>query len=197
MDLKIYALFITGAYLAGSINFSILVFKILKLGDPREKFSGNAGVTNVYRQAGMLWASIVLLLDMGRSCAVAFACITFLPAGYISWVGLALITGNRFPLFHGFRGGKGVANFLGFSTVINPYAAAIAAQIWVIIYFVIRIPFMASFFMIAILASGMLGALGYNHFEIAGSAAIFIFILINHRKNIQEKFQKKEKQNQF
>lgn len=192
MDLKIFALFILGAYVAGSINFSILVFKILSLGDPREKFSGNAGVTNVYRQAGLLWASIVFILDMGRSCAVAFACITFIPAGYISWIGLALISGNRFPLFHGFRGGKGVANFLGFSTIINPYAAAAAAQIWVIIYFVIRIPFLASFFMVAILALGMAGATGYNHYEIAGSAAILIFILINHRKNIIEFINKKK-----
>ncbi len=192
MDLKIYAIFIIGAYLAGSINFSILTFKILKLGDPRDKFSGNAGVTNVYRQAGMLWASIVFLLDMGRSCAVAFACITFLPAGYISWVGLALLLGNRFPVFHGFRGGKGVANFLGFSTVVNPYAAAAAAQLWVILYFVVRIPFLASFFMIAVLTLGMLGATGFNRFEMAGAASIFIFIIINHSKNIKEFLNKKK-----
>ena len=192
MNLKIYAIFILGAYLAGSINFSILTFKILKLGDPREKFSGNAGVTNVYRQAGMLWASIVFLLDMGRSCAIAFACVTFLPAGYISWVGLALIFGNRFPVFHGFRGGKGVANFLGFSAVVNPYAAAAAAQLWVILYFVARIPFLASFFMIAVLTLGMLGATGFNRFEMAGAASIFIFIIINHIKNIKEFLNKKK-----
>jgi glycerol-3-phosphate acyltransferase PlsY len=192
MDIKIYALFILGAYLAGSVNFSILTFKILKLGDPRDKFSGNAGVTNVYRQAGLLWASIVFLLDIGRSCAVAFACTTFLPAGYISWVGLALLLGNRFPLFHGFHGGKGVANFLGFSTIINPYAAAAAAQLWVILYFVIKVPFIASFFMIAVLALGIIGAIGFNHFEIAGTGAIVLFILINHSKNILEYF-KKEK----
>ena len=63
------------AYLAGSINFAIIVLRLLGKEDPRTTFSGNAGTTNVYRQAGKGWAVLVLLLDVGRppaGCALAF-----------------------------------------------------------------------------------------------------------------------------
>ena len=59
------------AYLAGSINFAILLFRLIGKDDPRMHFSGNAGVTNVYRQAGWPLAALVLILDMGRAMGVA------------------------------------------------------------------------------------------------------------------------------
>jgi glycerol-3-phosphate acyltransferase PlsY len=59
------------AYLAGSINFAILLFRLLGKDDPRTRFSGNAGVTNVYRQAGWPLAAMVLVLDVGRAMVVA------------------------------------------------------------------------------------------------------------------------------
>ncbi|HOO41495.1 MAG TPA: glycerol-3-phosphate acyltransferase, partial [Syntrophales bacterium] len=55
-----------GAYLAGSVNFAIILFAVLGKGDPRSGFSGNAGATNVRRQAGLGWAALVLLLDLIR-----------------------------------------------------------------------------------------------------------------------------------
>ena len=103
----------TIAYLAGSVNFSILVFKITQKGDPRDSFSGNPGMTNVFRQSGFLMAAVVLLLDMGRSMAVAILAAGLLSYSWVPWIGFGLIVGNRYPCFHGFRGGKGVANYLG------------------------------------------------------------------------------------
>jgi glycerol-3-phosphate acyltransferase PlsY len=55
------------AYLAGSVNFAIIFLKLAGKADPRLNFSGNAGTTNVYRQAGILWAAVVFLLDIGRA----------------------------------------------------------------------------------------------------------------------------------
>ncbi|MBC2711578.1 MAG: glycerol-3-phosphate acyltransferase [Desulfosarcina sp.] len=103
------------AYVAGSVNFSILAFRLTGREDPRGHGSGNPGATNVYRQAGIGWAVAVLLSDMGRAVAVALVANTLLPFWQVPWVGLGLILGNRFTCFHGFKGGKGVANYLGFT----------------------------------------------------------------------------------
>ncbi len=85
-------------YLAGSINFAIIVLRLLGKEDPRTKFSGNAGTTNVYRQAGWGWAAVVLLLDVGRAAALAALALALLPFAFVPWIGLALVAGNRFPL---------------------------------------------------------------------------------------------------
>ena len=113
-----------GAYLAGSVNFAILLFKALGKDDPRAGFSGNPGATNVYRQAGYFWAVLVLTLDMSRALGVAFIALHLVPLVLVPWAGLGLILGNRFPCLHGLRGGKGVANYLGFTMIIAPVAAA-------------------------------------------------------------------------
>src|SRR5208283_6021776 len=102
------------AYLAGSVNFAIIFFKLAGKEDPRLSFSGNAGTTNVYRQAGFIWAAVVFLLDIGRALAVAVIACYFLKTHLLPWAGFFLVLGNSFPCFHGFRGGRGVANYLGF-----------------------------------------------------------------------------------
>jgi glycerol-3-phosphate acyltransferase PlsY len=137
--MKPFLLLFIGAYAAGSINFSILLFRILGKGDPRKEFSGNAGVTNVYRQGGYLWATVVLLMDLARAMGIALISTSLLQMELVPWVGLGLILGNRFPCFHNFRGGKGVANYLGFTTVIAPLAAGVAALSWVVTYSIFRI----------------------------------------------------------
>ena len=93
-------------YLIGSLNFAILVLRLSGKKDPRTQFSGNAGATNVYRQAGRGWAAIVLLLDTGRAVALALTALGILPPMLVPWIGFALVVGNRYPCFHGFRGGR-------------------------------------------------------------------------------------------
>jgi glycerol-3-phosphate acyltransferase PlsY len=73
----------------------------------------------------------------------------FLPPDQVPWLGLALVAGNRFPCFHCFRGGKGVAAYLGFAGFLAPWAAVLAAALWVVVFSVVRVPFVASFYMIA------------------------------------------------
>ncbi|HNY49863.1 MAG TPA: glycerol-3-phosphate acyltransferase [Smithella sp.] len=175
------------AYLAGSVNFAIIFFKLTGRGDPRLSFSGNAGTTNVYRQAGMVWAAVVFLLDIGRALAVALLAIFFLEKTLLPWAGFFLVLGNSYPCFHGFRGGKGVANYLGFTLLFAPWAAIAAAVIWLIVYYGIkRVPFIASFFMIFTLACGQIIALGWQAVVITGAMASFVLILFNHRKNIAD-----------
>jgi glycerol-3-phosphate acyltransferase PlsY len=179
---------LAAAYLAGSVNFSILLFHWLDKGDPRQHFSGNAGVTNVYRQAGWLWAAFVLMLDLGRALLVAWTALQVMEAEWVTWAGLALVFGNRFPCFHEFRGGRGVAGYLGFTILISPLAAALSALVWVVVYGIVRIPFIASFSMIAVLAGGTIIAGDYHTVAICGAAATALFIYYNHKQNIAALF---------
>jgi len=172
------------AYLAGSVNFAIIFFKLTGKEDPRLSFSGNAGTTNVYRQAGYFWATVILLLDICRALGVAAVAVHFLEGKYLPWACFFLVLGNSFPCFHGFRGGKGVANYLGFTVLVAPWAALIAAAIWLAVYGIVRITFIASFFMITILALGQAFTLNWNFSAITGALATFLLILFNHRKNI-------------
>jgi acyl phosphate:glycerol-3-phosphate acyltransferase len=174
------------AYLAGSVNFAIIFFNLTGKGDPRQSFSGNAGTTNVYRQAGIIWATVVFLLDMGRALAVAYTAIYFLKPSLLPWVGFFLVLGNSFPHFHDFRGGKGVANYLGFTVLISPWAALASAIIWLAIYGIVRIPFVASFFMVVTLACGQSLTLHWQFGAVTGAIATFILILFNHRENIAD-----------
>ncbi|MBN2040510.1 MAG: glycerol-3-phosphate acyltransferase [Spirochaetes bacterium] len=191
--IKIVFLCIT-VYLAGSINFAILLFKITGKEDPRSKFSGNPGTTNIYRQAGKLWAVFILLLDVGRAIGIAFLCIYILQAEFVPVAGFFLILGNKYPCFHQFRGGKGVANYLGFTLVFTPLWAAIAAGSWVIVYFIVRTPFIASFFMILTLAAGTMITYDLNPAASTGAACTAILIFINHKSNIKEFINKHSKQ---
>jgi glycerol-3-phosphate acyltransferase PlsY len=179
-----FAALLLFTYLAGSVNFAIIALRLLGKEDPRTKFSGNAGTTNVYRQAGWGWAALVLLLDAGRAAALAVLAMTFLPFAFVSWIGLALVAGNRFPCFHGFRGGKGVASYLGFVVPISPWGAAAACLAWVAVHRIVRIPFVASFCMILVLGRAVAAAGGWEALPIAGTAATVLLIVFNHKRNI-------------
>lgn len=181
-------------YLAGSVNFAILFFKMTGRQDPRLSFSGNAGTTNVYRQAGLPWAVFVLLLDIGRALAVAWMAGCFLPAFLLPWAAFFLVLGNSYPCFHHFRGGKGVANYLGFTIMAAPWAALASAVIWVVVYYGIkRVPFIASFFMVLVLAAGQANASSWHIIASSGACAAFVLIVFNHRKNITDYFRKTDK----
>lgn len=171
-------------YVAGSVNFAILVLKAIGREDPRTVFSGNAGVTNVFRLAGPGWATVVLLSELGRALAAAALAIHVLPASMVPWIGLSLVIGNRFPCFHKFQGGKGVAGFLGFTILLAPFTSLLAALSWVVVYRLVRIPFTASFFMISVLAVGTMITHKFEAVAATGTVLTTLLIIVNHRQNI-------------
>ncbi len=179
-------LLIVIAYLAGSVNFAILLFSILGKEDPRSRFSGNPGTVNVYRQAGIPWAVLVLLLDMGRAVGVAALAYYLLPVEYVSPVAFFLILGNRFPCFHRFSGGKGVANFLGFTAFLSPLSAAISCLVWISVYGIARVTFVPSFLMVLALGGGSVYFVSRDPVFIAGMAVTALFIMVNHSRNVRE-----------
>jgi len=172
------------AYIAGSINFSILVFKLLGKEDPRSAFSKNPGAFNVYRQAGKGWAAIVLILDMGRAAFISLLGLLVLPLQYLPWVALVLILGNRFPCFHGFRGGKGVGNYLGFTAVLSPLAVGLSMLVWLLIYKFAKEAFIGSFGMLAVLALGTMARCQWQPLAVAGTLATVGMIYFFHRTNV-------------
>ena len=181
------------SYVAASVNFAIILLRAIGKGDPRDRCSGNAGTTNVYRQAGLLWAALVLLLDLGRGALVAALAVHLLPAGFVPWIGLGLVAGNRFPCFHRFRGGKGVAGFMGFTLYIAPLATALAALLWVAVYGIFRIPFVASFFMVLALAIGIVNVYNQHPVAVAGAVATALLIFYNHKQNVVNLIAEREK----
>ena len=179
------------AYLAGSVNFAILLFRLLGKHDPRTCFSGNAGVTNVYRQAGWLLATLVLVLDVGRAMAVAFVAGYLWADALVPWVGLALILGNHFPCFHGWRGGKGVASYLGFYAWLLPVGTGLALAAYLMVFTLTRISFLASFGVLATLTG--FGWVHWVHEPLALAAMLItaISIVWFHRSNIAALWQRK------
>jgi acyl phosphate:glycerol-3-phosphate acyltransferase len=171
-------------YLAASINFSILLFKILGKGDPRDQFSGNAGTTNVSRQLGKVWGLFILVLDMGRACLIAQIGNWFLPRTLVPFLGLALVLGNEKPIFHGFRGGKGVASYLGFSVLISPVSVGISCIAWSTAYGLFRQPFIGSFFMVAVLGFGALILYSWDWKAVIATVLTMSLIFQAHKSNI-------------
>jgi len=107
-------LFILAAYLVGSISTAIIVCKIMRLPDPRSEGSGNPGATNVLRVGGKSAAAITLFGDMLKGFLPVFIA-GFFNISDIAFaaIGFAAFIGHLYPVFFGFKGGKGVATMLG------------------------------------------------------------------------------------
>lgn len=192
MTLVLYTII---SYILGSLNFSIVLFKWQGWNDPRDSYSGNPGVTNVYRQAGLLWAGLVLLLEIFRAAGIAKLGSYLLPMNLVPALGTALIVGNRFPLFHNFKGGKGVANYLGFTLILSPLWAALAALSWVVAFAVSRESFIGSFFMVAFLSLGTILYCTVDVFVLSAVGITTTLILSAHRNNIRQKMEANLKSN--
>lgn len=179
-----FVLLFSAAYILGSINFSIGVLKLAGKDDPRKSFSRNPGATNVYRQEGMFMAVLVLSLDVGRALIVAVIAQKILSLAMLPWVGFGLILGNRFPVFHRFRGGKGVANYLGFTVMLAPLYTVVGIIAWGITFYLWRTPFLSSFAMIFFLAMGTIIEVSSYLAGISGVVCTAVFIICCHHQNI-------------
>jgi len=182
--MKIMSWLLPLAYLAGSVNFPIMLFKIFGKEDPRKSFSGNAGTANVVRQSGYVWGVIILLLDVGRAALVALLAELLLKDALTVWVVLFLLVGNRYPVFYNFKGGKGVATYLGFTAAVAPIFAAASCLAWVLVYAVARITFIGSLFMIAVMGMGIMQYYHWGVLALTGTILCLLLIIHSHSSNI-------------
>jgi acyl phosphate:glycerol-3-phosphate acyltransferase len=125
------AALLVGAYLLGSVSFSYWIVRLVKGADVRAVGSGNAGATNVMRAAGKGPAIAALILDILKGvAAVVVARAAGAPPPVVGGAAVAVVLGHVFPVFLGFRGGKGVATSAGAMAALDPLALGLAVVVF-------------------------------------------------------------------
>lgn len=138
-------LVICAAYLLGSISTAIIVCKVMRLPDPRTQGSGNPGATNVLRVGGKRPAAITLFGDMLKGLLPVLAASTLeFSLLTIALTGAAAFAGHLFPVFFGFKGGKGVATLLGVLFGFSWWVGLATAATWLIVAKVFKLSSLAA-----------------------------------------------------
>ena len=184
------------SYLMGSLNAAIIVSRLLKGEDIRNFGSGNAGMTNMLRTYGKGPAALTAVIDFGKGAlAVVFArlaashfdVILSIDIGYIA--GIAAILGHLFPIYFGFKGGKGAMTSLGVMLFVNPLVFVIVAGVFVPLIFVTRIVSLSS-----VLGAFCLPFVTWLVLWWRGQPALYnsllagvigLLIIVMHKENIQ------------
>jgi glycerol-3-phosphate acyltransferase PlsY len=173
-----------GAYLIGSISFAIVVSRVLRLPDPRSYGSRNPGMTNVLRTGRKAAAVLTLAGDAGKGWAAVWAA-SFLTAE-AAFAGLAAFLGHLFPVFHRFRGGKGVATAAGVLFGLDWRLGVGTLAAWLVIAATLRYASLASIVaaVFAPFASALL--LDWKSALIVGAMALLL--TWRHRGNVARLF---------
>ena len=193
MTFTLDILLIPLAYLIGSISFAVVVSKCMNLPDPHSYGSGNPGATNVLRTGNKLAAALTFLGDALKGYfAVMLARVLLgdqsLTTSLSSWVlcgvVLAVFLGHLFPVFHGFKGGKGVATACGILFGVNAILGLATLSTWIIVAVFLRYSSLAA------LAAAVFGPIYFVFlfgFQPMGIALLAVCSLLiwRHRSNIQ------------
>ena len=131
-------------YLAGSIPFGILISKILGLGDLRKVGSGNIGATNVLRTGNKLAAFLTLFFDFSKGICAVLIVRQYLGEDAVQISAFSALAGHCFPIWLKFRGGKGVATFLGATIALSFIIGIICCFVWLFVAVVRKMSSLAS-----------------------------------------------------
>jgi len=126
------------AYLLGSVPFGMVIARAMGLGDLRKIGSGNIGATNVLRSGNKLAAFLTLVLDSGKGAAAVLLAGLIFGNDAAQLAGLFAFLGHLFPVWLGFKGGKGVATFLGLILALNFWAGLAVCATWLAVALVFR-----------------------------------------------------------
>lgn len=197
------------AYLIGSINFSVILSKKMAGFDVREKGSGNAGTTNMLRSVGKKAAAITLLCDILKGVVAILIAISLgnlfnaqNKAILVQIAGIAVVVGHTFPVFFGFKGGKGVATSLGILIMSNWEIGLICLAVGVALIVITKMVSVGSC-SAAILFAVLTYFIHDNYIVSEGSGYLVysiilaLFILFNHRSNIVRLIHGKENKISF
>lgn len=178
------------AYFIGSIPFGLVISFCAGHGDIRKIGSGNIGTTNVLRTGNKVLALLTLLADSGKIImAIFLAKMLGFDMDYL--VGSASFIGHLFPIWLKFKGGKGVASFLGLSLYLFPKIALILMVVWIITFAISRYSSLAA---IAAAIAGIVSlsmAMPMNS-DLFLMIALIILILTKHKENIVRLLEGKE-----
>lgn len=183
------------AYCLGSINFSIIISRKMAGFDVREKGSGNAGTTNMLRTVGKKAAAITLICDILKGVVAILLAYAFgkivedanAPL-LIQIAGVAVIIGHTFPVFFGFKGGKGIATSLGILLMVN-YEIGLICLIFALLVMALTKTVSIGSIMAAILFP-VLTLVIHDKYIVGDNYIIFgiivaLIVIYNHRENIK------------
>jgi glycerol-3-phosphate acyltransferase PlsY len=169
-------------YLLGSIPFGLVLTRLAGLGDIRRIGSGNIGATNVLRTGNKALAALTLAFDLAKGLAAVLVGALWGPQAALA-AGGAVIVGHMFPVWLGFRGGKGVATALGVLLAIAPWVALVAAALWLATAVIYHYSSLAA--LVAALASIALAAILVDGGRAWLIALIAVLIILRHHENIR------------
>ena len=176
------------SYLFGSIPFGYLFTKILLKKDIRNVGSGNIGATNVLRTGNKLLGYLTLILDIAKAVVpVIYIKFNYPDLVYIS--ALCAFLGHLFPIWLKFKGGKGVATFVGILISINIYYALVFGIVWTLTFLISRYSSLSSLFASI---SIPIYLLIFNQSNIIFFIIMFVLIFYTHRENIKRLINKEE-----
>ena len=179
------------SYLLGSIPFGYLLTKFFLKKDIRNVGSGNIGATNALRSGNKLIGYLTLVFDIGKAVIpVLFVKINYPELIFLS--SLCAFLGHVFPLWLKFKGGKGVATYLGILFVINISFGIIFITIWLFIYFLSKYSSLSS--ILATLSIPIFLVISKNFSEVSFFVIMFVLIFFTHRENIKRLKNKEEKE---
>lgn len=187
---------VVAAYLIGSLSFAVIVSKFYGLDDPRSYGSGNPGATNVLRSGRKKAAALTLLGDALKGL-VAVLLARWLQSHFVladevvAAVAVAVLVGHMWPLFFGFKGGKGVATALGVLLALSWPVALICAAVWLIMAFGLKISSLAALTATVISPLAAMFLVQQPSWQ-AAIAVIAALVLLRHRSNIQNLLSGKE-----
>ncbi|KLT72123.1 acyl-phosphate glycerol 3-phosphate acyltransferase [Neisseria arctica] len=187
---------ILAAYLIGSLSFAVIVSKFYGMDDPRTYGSGNPGATNVLRSGKKKAAALTLLGDALKGLLAVLAARWLqdsleLSDTTIAAVAVAALIGHMWPIFFGFKGGKGVATALGVLLALSWPSALVCALIWLVMAFGFKVSSLAA--LVATVASPIAAyfLMPAGSWVIA-TVIIALLVLYRHKSNIQNLLQGKE-----
>ena len=179
----------TISYLMGSVPFGLILTKIFLNKDIRDIGSGNIGATNVFRTGNKIIGYLTLLLDVLKAVIpVLYIKFNFPELIYVS--SLSVFIGHVFPLWLKFKGGKGVATYVGILFSINYILGIVFGVAWLIIFFILRYSSLGS-----ILATFIIPVFIFfnpNYENEYFFIIMFILILFTHRENVKRLINKEE-----
>lgn len=189
-DLGLGALLVAGGYLAGSIPFGYVLTRLLLGVDVRTVGSGNIGGTNVARAGGKKLGITVIVLDALKAIVpilVARRLLGDAPRAELAVVAVAVaaFVGHLFPVWLGFRGGKGVATALGIFAVLAPWAAVGGVAVYAIAYAATRISSVGSLSGTAACVAGTFAVHGAASPVSWAGVVLGALIVLRHRENIR------------
>ncbi len=175
------------AYLVGSISFAIVVARIFRLEDPRRTGSRNPGATNILRYGGKAAAATTLAGDILKGAVAVLVARAFSGNDtIIALCMLAVFAGHLFPVFHGFKGGKGVATAFGAIAALDYRAGLALVGVWIVMALLFRYSSLAAL-TCAIVAPLLVGWLKpeAGHLYAIATAAMSVVLIWRHSSNIR------------